>query len=139
MRQSKICALNAIFISLDCKKILTKKAMPTTLTPELAAEYKQLFDSCIIKAEKYPEIDKVIQTISNGKQRYTAAETATGVPWYFIGITHSLEGSGKFTAHLHNGDPLTARTVQVPKGRPKTGNPPFTWEVSAADALQLQG
>ena len=37
--------------------------------------------------------------------------------------------------HLHNGDPLTARTVHVPKGRPENGSPPFTWEESAADAL----
>jgi hypothetical protein len=41
----------------------------------------------------------------------------------------------RFTGHLHNGDPLTAQTVQVPAGRPRTGGPPFTWEASAADAL----
>jgi lysozyme family protein len=38
---------------------------------------------------------------------------------------------------LHNGDPLTQRTVQVPSGRPKEGNPPFTWEISATDALKF--
>jgi hypothetical protein len=31
---------------------------------------------------------------------------------------------------------LTARTVQVPAGRPIAGNPPFTWEESTEDALK---
>jgi len=112
--------------------------MPT-LTPQLSSEYKQLFDSCIIKPEKYPEIDRYIQNIVTGKPQYKAVEATVNVPWYFVGIVHNLEGSSKFNAHLHNGDPLTARTTHVPKGRPKTGNPPFTWKVSAVDALQLQG
>jgi lysozyme family protein len=56
-----------------------------------------------------------------------------------VGIIHSLEASCDFTRHLHNGDPLTARTTHVPAGRPRTGRPPFTWEASAIDALTLQG
>jgi lysozyme family protein len=40
---------------------------------------------------------------------------------------------------LHNGDPLTARTVHVPAGRPRGGNPPFSWEESARDSLELHG
>ena len=42
-------------------------------------------------------------------------------------------------AHLHNGDPLQARTVHVPSGRPVVGSPPFTWRQSALDALTLKG
>jgi lysozyme family protein len=49
-----------------------------------------------------------------------------------------MAASLNFNRHLHNGDPLTARTVQVPAGRPKTGEPPFTWEESATDALMLE-
>jgi lysozyme family protein len=52
---------------------------------------------------------------------------------------HGLEGNFNFETHLHNGDPLTARTVQVPKGRPVAGEPPFKWEESAEDALRLKG
>lgn len=37
--------------------------------------------------------------------------------------------------HLHNGDPLNARTVHVPANRPATGAPPFTWRESARDAM----
>ena len=50
-----------------------------------------------------------------------------------------LESGGNFATHLHNGDPLTARTVHVPRGRPKAGYPPFRWEESAADALAFDG
>ena len=46
-----------------------------------------------------------------------------------------MESSGSFSSHLHEGSPLSRRTRYVPKGRPRTGNPPFTWEESALDAL----
>src|SRR5689334_8805350 len=111
--------------------------MAITLNPQLAAEYQQLFDTCVIT--KYPDVDRSLQIILAGRQRYESVAAATKVPWYFIGIVHNLECASKFTTHLHNGDPLTARTVQVPKGRPKEGNPPFTWEASAMDSLQLKG
>jgi lysozyme family protein len=72
------------------------------------------------------------------KERYRAVGRPLGIPWYFVGAVHSLESGLKFTGHLHNGDPLTARTVQIPAGRPKSGAPPFSWEDSAVDALRLQ-
>src|SRR5439155_371250 len=56
-----------------------------------------------------------------------------------VAVIHSMEAGGDFTRHLHNGDPLTARTTHVPAGRPRTGKPPFTWEASAIDALTYQG
>ena len=55
-----------------------------------------------------------------------------------IAIIHCMEGSLKFDKHLHNGDSLLRRTVNIPSGRPKRGNPPFTWENSATDALTLK-
>lgn len=79
--------------------------------------------------------DKVIA----GKSVYTKIESQTGVPWYFIGIIHLRESDCDFNTHLHNGDPLTARTRLVPKGRPIRGKPPFTFEESAIDALQFEG
>jgi lysozyme family protein len=60
------------------------------------------------------------------------------MPYWFVGVIHQMEAGGKFTTHIHNGDPLTARTVNVPKNRPVNGNPPFTWEFSAIDALFYQ-
>ena len=61
----------------------------------------------------------------------------TDVPWQIIGIIHVLESNGDFTTHLHNGDPLTDRTVSVPKGRPDDGEPLFNWKASALDAVRF--
>ena len=61
----------------------------------------------------------------------------TGPPWVMIGALHMRESSCDFDCHLHNGDPLTARTTHVPAGQPETGSPPFTWEESAIDALSM--
>lgn len=107
-------------------------------SPEMQSEYQLLFDTCIIKAEKYSFLDSAIDKILAGRNKYETVSGKTGVPWYFIGIVHTMEGGGKFNTHLHNGDSLSKRTIQVPKGRPLTGEPPFTWEDSACDALLLR-
>lgn len=79
--------------------------------------------------------------IEQFKDRYTkvAVQVNATMPWYFVGLIHHMESGQSFDTHLHNGDPLNARTTHVPSGRPKTGNPPFTWEYSAIDALKGQG
>ena len=105
------------------------------LTAALRADYQRLFDQCQINAAKAPFIEQTIQKIINNKPRYQAVSALSGAPWYVIAVIHLLEASLNFNSHLHNGDPLTARTVQVPAGHPKKGNPPFTWEESALDAL----
>ncbi|MBL7930522.1 MAG: hypothetical protein JNL60_01385 [Bacteroidia bacterium] len=104
-------------------------------TPELQASYSRLFDTCIINTQHYPEVNRLVKTINTNRPRYESVGNPLGIPWYFIGIVHGMECGHKLTSHLHNGDPLTARTVKVPAGRPKTGSPPFTWEFSATDAL----
>lgn len=113
--------------------------MATTFSTELANEYQFLFDTCIIKAEKNTEIESLLNKMFANKATYDAVANKVNIPWYFIAIIHCMEGSLNFKTHLHNGDPLTGRTVQVPKGRPLSGNPPFTWEESAIDALTLEG
>jgi lysozyme family protein len=111
--------------------------MPTL--NELRPEYERLFTSCTVNNNKFAEIDNIANKIIGFKPRYDAIGNPMNIPWYFIGILHMMEGGLNFNKHLHNGDPLTARTVQVPKGRPKTGTPPFTFEASCADALQMDG
>ncbi|MEJ7678399.1 MAG: hypothetical protein WKG06_11175 [Segetibacter sp.] len=96
-----------------------------------------MFDTCIILEDKFPEIDRVITKMITNKATYETVANKVNVPWYFISILHCMEGSLSFRTHLHNGDPLTDRTVNVPRGRPLTGNPPFKWEDSAEDALKL--
>jgi len=109
----------------------------TTLTDALRREYQQLFDTCQIREERRAEIDTTATRIIASESRYRGVANPIGVPWYVVGVIHSLEANLRFDRHLHNGDPLTARTVQVPSGRPREGAPPFTWERSAADALAL--
>jgi lysozyme family protein len=105
----------------------------------LRQSYAQLWKTMQVPAAMLPATDACVRAIAKGKPRYDQVANATGVPWYVIGIIHEMEGGLSFKTHLHNGDPLTARTVQVPAGRPLTGSPPFQWEESAIDALTLDG
>ncbi|MGB2185108.1 MAG: hypothetical protein ACPH5P_00365 [Akkermansiaceae bacterium] len=86
-------------------------------------------------AHHIPKVDKVVRRILLHRKRYTAVDADTGVPWYVIAGIHNMESSGSFRHHLHEGSSLNGRTRWVPKGRPVNGNPPFTWEESARDAL----
>lgn len=108
------------------------------LTEPLKADYQRLFDSCDLRRERMDEIEGAIGRIQRGKAHYETVSAATGVPWHVIAVIHQMECGGRFDQHLHNGDPLTARTVHVPANRPAKGSPPFTWEESAQDALRLK-
>jgi len=108
-------------------------------TPALRKEYEDLFNGCIIKPEKTAAVEAIIGKLLAKQAVYQAVGDPLGIPWHFIAVIHNMEASLNFTRHLHNGDPLTARTVQVPKGRPVKGTPPFTWEESAIDALTMRG
>jgi lysozyme family protein len=105
----------------------------------LASEYQLLFDSCLIRPDRRAAVASMASKIAAGRARYEAVGAPLGAPWYAVGLIHALEASLDFGCHLHNGDPLGARTVHWPEGRPKAGDPPFTWEESATDALTGQG
>jgi len=109
------------------------------LTTSATREYRDLWKTCQVRPKHAREVDRLVDRIVEGKKRYKKVGESRGVPWHVVGVIHMLEGSGNFHTHLHNGDPLTARTVQVPAGRPKSGRPPFTWEASAEDALVFDG
>jgi lysozyme family protein len=109
-----------------------------SLTDTLRAEYENLFNACAIRPARAAEIQAGAARLVANRGRYDAVTTATGVPWFFVAVVHLMEASCRFECHLHNGDPLTARTVQVPANRPRAGEPPFTWEESACDALALK-
>jgi len=104
----------------------------------LKEEYQRLFDACIIREDKNEEVENLLSKIEINQDRYVAIENDLGIPWYYIAVVHNMESSLNFNKHLHNGDPLTDRTFHVPAGRPKSGEPPFTWEESAVDALKLR-
>src|SRR5262245_32730441 len=107
---------------------------------ELRQSYAQLWKAMEIPPGiRVRATDARVGAIATGKPRYDQVANATGVPWYVIGMIHEMEGGLNFATHLHNGDPLTNRTIHVPAGRPPTGVPPFQWEESAIDALTLEG
>lgn len=87
------------------------------------------------------EFDIVVRTIRARQARYERISRLCGgtIPWDFIAIIHHMECGLSFAKHLHNGDPLSARTRLVPAGRPAAGSPPFTFEASAVDALTMKG
>lgn len=110
--------------------------------------YTDNYLKATIRPEYKSQLEVIKKRILEGKERYegVAQTLANGIPWWFIGITHFMEAGHKypkhFNFHLHCGDPLTARTFHVPKGRPIA--PPiagegksYTWEESALDALKF--
>lgn len=99
--------------------------------------YAEMFDSCVVTTEptRTLEIRMACKIIMNNQTTYWGVEKETGIPWVAVAAIHYRESSLSFKGHLHNGDPLSARTVHIPAGRPVQGNPPFTWSASAIDAL----
>jgi lysozyme family protein len=107
-------------------------------TGALRNEYRRLFHSAKVRPERRAAVQDILESLVAHKRRYESAGHPVGVPWWFVAVIHDLEASRNFQRHLHNGDPLTHKTVHVPKGRP-AGTPPFTWEESARDALRFDG
>jgi lysozyme family protein len=106
----------------------------------LKPEYSRLFSAAKLRPEYSETAEWHVAMMQKSKSRYASISDDTGVPWYFIAVCHALESSFNFRAHLHNGDfPLSARTRQVPAGRPTRWLPPSDWESSARDALKLLG
>jgi lysozyme family protein len=103
----------------------------------LALSFHERWNACVVNDARRGEIERVVERITGEARRtaYERIEAEVGTPWYFVAVIHNLEGSLNMTRHLHNGDPLSARTVQVPKGRPLVWNPPNDWASSAIDAL----
>jgi lysozyme family protein len=106
----------------------------------LKSEYGRKFRTLTVRPQYAETANWHLDMMRKSRERYQRVEKVTDVPWHFIAATHALEASFNFRAHLHNGDfPLTARTRQVPAGRPSRWLPPSDWESSANDALRLLG
>jgi lysozyme family protein len=128
---------------------MSKKKAPPKLA-DVSSEYWKLFLECRIRPEKLVEVKQLVAQIVSNRQRYERAAGALGtMPWWFVALIHAMEASLNFNKHLHNGDPLTARTTHVPAGRPAANpqaNPkqgpsatnPYSWEESAQDALRMR-
>jgi lysozyme family protein len=107
----------------------------------LKDEYNRLFNTCVIREKHRSEVTWAMNKIleQRNEDRWLPAAQEVCCPWYFVGLIHYMEGAMDFRAHLHNGDPLTERTVQVPENRPPVWNPPSDWTSSAIDSLTLEG
>lgn len=107
----------------------------------LKDEYTRLFNTCVIREAHRSDINWAVGKIMETKneERWLPAAQEVCCPWYFVGLIHYMEGAIDFRAHLHNGDPLSERTVQVPENRPPVWNPPSDWTSSAIDSLTLEG
>lgn len=108
-----------------------------SLTPALKNEYEELFNSCLINPKYFNDVNTLVNTLYEHRDQYQRVGEKMGIPWSFIAVVHNMESSQNFKKHLHNGDPLEKRTVNVPAGRPLS-SPPFAWETSALDALGLR-
>lgn len=118
--------------------IVPAQPIQSTKFDDLRDEYLWLFGSLAPSVQKAKAISAAVDRVEAGRARYEQTAKGLGaVPWYVIGVINELESTSRFDTHLHNGDPLTDRTQHVPAGRPPHGNPPFTWEESAIDALQM--
>jgi lysozyme family protein len=102
-------------------------------------EILRMWNACQIRPEKNQAVRREADRVVANRKVYEAISQETQVPWWFIGLIHGMECSFSLGKHLHNGDSLKARTWQVPAGRPKDGSPPFTFDASAIDALQVDG
>jgi len=139
------------FIAKFISRFIAVQKLPEHSNPiPMPTPYTDTYNKALVRQKFLPELGVVKTRILSGKARYEAVAgiLANGIPWWFIGITHFMEAGHfwpkQFNYHLHCGDPLTARTVHVPKGRPKADpiagpGKPYTWEESALDALRYMG
>jgi lysozyme family protein len=110
---------------------------------DLKPEYQNLWNKSNIKPENLNPTQEIVAKIRLNRPRYEVIQQKINVPWHFIAVIHNMESSLKFTRHLHNGDSLKKRTVNVPEGRPVAApingwEVGYTWEESAIDALTLK-
>lgn len=108
-------------------------------------KYQELWNTMIINPNKVDEIVSAAKLIIKYRKRFEVVVNYAGgsIPWYFLGIIYYREEGCNFKGHIHNGDPLRARTVQVPSGRPLTipsnKNIGYSFEESAFDLIKLKG
>ena len=113
----------------------------TATTLDFSPEgYEKSFWSMTLRPEKVPAIDTAIAKLVTNRAKFESVGSAVHSPWYVVATIWLRETGGNFNVHLHNGDPLTARTTHVPAGRPLIWPTPAgqdPWAYSAIDALQF--
>ena len=72
------------------------------LDQKLRISYQSCFNNCQLHNDRRYEGDRIIQKIADNKSRYQPVADSTKVPWYVIGVIHSMEAGLSFNHHLHN-------------------------------------
>lgn len=98
-------------------------------------DYGLLYAEATIQRDKLKILDFIYRCSVDHKKEYEQVSNRTGIPWSVIAAIHYRESDQNFKRHLHNGDPLSDRTIHVPVGRPRAGYPPFLWPESAVDSM----
>jgi lysozyme family protein len=101
--------------------------------------YPLLWGRATVRPEWRKRAQVAADYITVNRERY---EGFGDIPWQFIGVVHYMESGGRFDRHIHNGDPLTSRTKDVPSGRPEAApadGKAYTWEESTRDWITLKG
>lgn len=100
---------------------------------------RQPYDYLIANAKILPswqrELDRFKDFVDKNKSQFTEAWAHTNIPVPVIAALNYRENGNNFSGHIHNGNPLTGKTYDVPAGRPKTGKAPWTWLESVIDCL----
>jgi lysozyme family protein len=90
-----------------------------------------------LESKEFIRLERCYTLFKRNEPIYRALEAmnANGVPASVIFALHYRESDNSFTSHLHEGSSLLHRTRYVPKGRIPGIEPPYTFLVSARDAL----
>jgi len=123
--------------------LVTPAPVKADATPVVSAEwsenYQTLWDTMEVSDDWASKATYIAKKIVTGQSKYAAAVAGTQIPWWFVGVAHSMESGLDFTTHLYNGDPLTDRTVHHPPGRPAViQGLPIDWIYSAKDSLRYE-
>ncbi|PDS34460.1 hypothetical protein CO665_30995 [Rhizobium anhuiense] len=103
-----------------------------------SANYQSLWETMTISDSWKKAATGIVTKLVKNQGRYAAVVEGTTIPWWFVGVIHSMESDMNFATHLHNGDSLENRTVHFPPNRPVVPDPPYAWEVSATDSIHYE-
>ena len=131
----------------DGQPLVAARRAPPPFDEKEKLNLRKMFETCKIQPAHQAELTKAatIITSTQARSQYEDVSKLTSdpvIPWYVIGALHYREANLNFLGHLHNGDRLDRRTINVPSGRPKGPWPPnpfdprVAWRLSAEDALK---
>lgn len=105
------------------------------MKPEDRKRYEHWIATATIDPDAADRVELAIERAKLHRARFEAAAALVRAPWLLLAALQELEASGRMDRHPANGDPLTHRTVHVPKGLPRHGTPPFTYEQVVEEEL----